>query len=169
MLPTAFVSLRLPSGQRATRCLMDAGLLLAAMLLAGAASVLLLRQDVNWNLQNYHFYNGWAFVHGRLGWDLAPAQIQTFHNPLLDLPFYWMVAADWPPRMISFAMALPAGVGGFFLARFCCRCFVVCPGGSAGGIPSLRFREGSWVRGPSRRSGRPRTTGPGPARALVPP
>jgi hypothetical protein len=48
-------------GQRATRCL------------AGAASVLLLHQDVNWDLQNYHFYNGWAFVYGRLGWDLAPA------------------------------------------------------------------------------------------------
>jgi hypothetical protein len=98
-------------GQRATRCLLDAGLLLAAMLLAGAASVLLLRQDSNGDLQNYHFYNGWAFVHGRLGWDLAPAQLQTFHNPLLDLPFYWMVATDWPPRLISFAMALPAGVG----------------------------------------------------------
>ena len=97
MLPTPSVSLRLLSGQRATRCLLDVGLLLAAMLLAGTASVLLLRQDANWDLQNYHFYNAWAFVHGRLGWDLAPAQLQTFHNPLLDLPFYGMVAADWPP------------------------------------------------------------------------
>jgi hypothetical protein len=73
MPPTASMTLRMLRGQRATRCLLDAGLLLAAMLLAGAASVLLLRQDVNWDLQNYHFYNGWAFVHGRLGWDLAPA------------------------------------------------------------------------------------------------
>src|SRR6266851_7095367 len=117
MLPTPSVSLRLLSGQRATRCLLDVGLLLAAMLLAGTASVVLLRQDVNWDLQNYHFYNAWAFVHGRLGWDLAPAQLQTFHNPLLDLPFYGMVAADWRPRLIGFVMALPAGIGAFFLAR----------------------------------------------------
>jgi hypothetical protein len=34
-------------GQRATQCLLDAGLLLAAMLLGGVASVLLLRQDAN--------------------------------------------------------------------------------------------------------------------------
>jgi hypothetical protein len=69
---------------------------------------------VNWDLQNYHFYNGWAFVHGRLGWDLAPAQIQTLHNPLLDLPFYGTVAADWPPRRLtqgaSFGLRWPMGV-----------------------------------------------------------
>src|ERR1700674_1982410 len=88
MPPPASVTVRMLRCQRATRCLLDAGLLLAAILLAGVASVLLLRQDVNWDLQNYHFYNAWAFAHGRLGWDLAPAQVQTFHNPLLDLPFY---------------------------------------------------------------------------------
>jgi len=96
---------------------MDAAGLAAAMLAAGAISTFLLRQDVNWDLRNYHFYNAWAFVHGRLGWDLAPAQSPTFHNPLPDLPFYWMVAADWPPRVIAFFMALPAGVGAFFLAK----------------------------------------------------
>ena len=93
----------------------QAMLLLAAAIVAGAVSVLVLGQDANWDLQNYHFYNAWAYVHDRLGWDLAPAQLQTFHNPLVDLPFYAMVAADWPPRWISFALALPAGIGAFFI------------------------------------------------------
>src|SRR6266851_1694293 len=148
MLPTPSVSLRLLSGQRATRCLLDVGLLLAAMLLAGTASVVLLRQDVNWDLQNYHFYNAWAFVHGRLGWDLAPAQLQTFHNPLLDLPFYGMVAADWPPRLISFAMALPAGVGAFFLAKILLLLFHDLPGRQRWGYPILAFAVGVTASGP---------------------
>lgn len=99
------------------RFLREAGMLLAAMLLTGTAASRLLRQDANWDLRNYHFYNGWAFVHDRLGWDLAPAQLQTFHNPLLDLPFYGMVAADWNPRLITFVMVMPAVVGWFFLAK----------------------------------------------------
>src|SRR5947207_11340217 len=128
MPPAASGSLRLPRGQRATRCLFEAGILLAAMLLAGAASVLLLRQDVNWDLQNYHFYNAWAFVHGRLGWDLAPAQLQSFHNPLGELPFYAMVSAGWPPQWISFALALPAGIGAFFLGKIMLLLFADLPG-----------------------------------------
>src|SRR6266571_3367462 len=66
--------------------------LFGAFLAAAAAGSLLLGQDANWDLQNYHYYNPWAWWHGRtFTKDLAAAQIQTFHNPLLDLPFYWMV------------------------------------------------------------------------------
>jgi hypothetical protein len=126
-------------------------LLLDAMLVAGAVSVLVLGQDANWDLQNYHFYNAWAFLHDRLGWDLAPAQLQSFHNPLLELPFYAMVAANWPPPAISFAMALPAGIGAFFLAkillllfadlsprdRWCCAALAFAVGVSAVGPVSM--------------------------------
>lgn len=167
MPPTPSVSLRWLKGRRATRCLLDAGLLLAAMLLAGAASVLLLRQDVNWDLQNYHFYNAWAFVHGRLGWDLAPAQVQTFHNPLLDLPFYWMVAADWPPRLISFAMALPAGVGAFFLAKILLLSFADLPGRQRWGYPILAFAVGVTASGPVSLLGSTMNDWPGTALVMV--
>ena len=102
---------------RLAQAMPQAMLLAASLLIAGGVSVLVLGQDANWDLQNYHFYNAWAFVHGRLGWDLAPAQLQTFHNPLVELPFYGMVSADWPPRLISFVMGLPAGVGIFFLGK----------------------------------------------------
>ncbi len=87
-----------------------------AVALAGIASIAL-RQDSNWDLQNYHLYNAWAFVHRRFGVDWAPAQLQSFYSPFLDLPFYAMLAADVPPRLIAFALALPTGIAWFFFAR----------------------------------------------------
>jgi hypothetical protein len=50
-----------------------------------------LGQSSNWDLRNYHFYNAYAFLSDRLTYDIAPAQLQTFHNPLLDIPFYLMI------------------------------------------------------------------------------
>ena len=88
--------------------------LLVAIACAGVASIFA-GQDANWDLRNYHFYNPWAWLHGRHGWDIAPAQLQSFHNPLIDIPFYAMVAAGWPARWIAFVMGLPAGMAGFAL------------------------------------------------------
>jgi hypothetical protein len=76
-----------------------------------------LGQDANWDLGNYHLYNPWAWLHGRYGFDLAPAQLQTFHNPLVDVPLHAMVTAGWPPRWIAAALAVPAGVAAFALAQ----------------------------------------------------
>src|SRR5918995_7474534 len=47
--------------------------------------------DGNWDLRNYHLYDPHAWVTGRLLIDIAPAQLQTWHNPMLDLPLYWLV------------------------------------------------------------------------------
>lgn len=49
-----------------------------------------LGKDINWDLKNYHYYNAYAFLTNRLTVDIAPAMLQTFYNPLLDIPFYWM-------------------------------------------------------------------------------
>jgi len=46
-----------------------------------------LGQDVNWDLQNYHLYDPYAWLHDRLTLDIAPAQMQSWHNPALDVPF----------------------------------------------------------------------------------
>ena len=92
--------------------------LLVAFIAAAGAGSLLLGQDANWDLQNYHYYNPWAWWHGRIfTQDLAATQIQTFHNPLLDLPFYWMVTAGWAPRVIAFVLAVPAAIAAFFLCK----------------------------------------------------
>ena len=90
--------------------------LIASILATGIVSVWL-GQDSNWDLWNYHFYNPWAFVHGRMAVDIAAAQLQTYFNPLADLPFYAMVAADFPPQLVSFVLAIPVGVSAWLLGK----------------------------------------------------
>ena len=45
-----------------------------------------LGSDANYDLLSYHSYIGEAALSGRLGSDVAPAGLGSFHNPLLDLP-----------------------------------------------------------------------------------
>lgn len=113
---SALRPLALPAAtQRQPTFLADALLLVVCIVVAGIASILA-GQDANWDLQNYHFYNPWAWLGGRIfGPDVAVAQLQTFHNPLFDVPFHAMVALDWPPRAIAFALAVPTGIAAFLL------------------------------------------------------
>ncbi len=105
-----------PATTRPRSTLLATTLLLAACIVAAGIATIQAGQDANWDLQNYHFYNPWAWLGGRIfGPDLAAAQLQTFHNPLFDVPFYAMVAHDWPPRAIAFALAVPTGFAAFFL------------------------------------------------------
>lgn len=48
-------------------------------------------QDINWDLQNYHLYNPYAWLNGRIGADLAPGQWQSYFNPTIDVPYYLLV------------------------------------------------------------------------------
>jgi hypothetical protein len=66
-------------------------------------------QDANWDLRNYHYYNAYAFLHGRLGFDIAPAQTPTYYNPLLHVPFYYLVNA-LPPRGVGFVLGAVQGM-----------------------------------------------------------
>jgi hypothetical protein len=45
-------------------------------------------KDASWDFRNYHWYLPYAFLHGRLGFDIAVAHQATYYNPLLDTPFY---------------------------------------------------------------------------------
>ena len=90
--------------------------LVAALAFAAAVS-LWQGKDVNWDLENYHFYNPYALLGGRIGWDIAPAQVQTYYNALLDLPFYAMVRANFPGWIIAVVLAVPAGLAMYLLAR----------------------------------------------------
>lgn len=78
----------------------DAILLLLCFILSGLLSVCL-GQDCNWDLRNYHFYNAYAFLHNRFLYDIAPAQIQTFINPVLDIPSYFLIV-NFPPLLTGF-------------------------------------------------------------------
>lgn len=54
-------------------------------------------QDDNWDLRNYHLYNVYALLNGRIGFDLAPARFQTYFNPTLDLLYYGLHQWLSPP------------------------------------------------------------------------
>lgn len=71
-----------------------------AAMLACAVASLWLGQDANWDLRNYHLYNGYALLHDRIGIDLAPAQMQSYFNPLLDVAHYGLLL-HWPPMLAA--------------------------------------------------------------------
>ena len=68
-------------------------------------------QSLIWDLRNYHWYNAYAFVTGRYanGIDVQPSQLQFFHNPLMDLPFYFL-ATHFAPRAAYFALGCVQGL-----------------------------------------------------------
>lgn len=66
-------------------------------------------QDYNWDLRNYHLYNAFAFLNGKTELDLAPAQMQTYFNPTIDLLYYALVKA-LPGHLVSFSMGALHGL-----------------------------------------------------------
>jgi len=62
-----------------------------------------LGKDFNWDFQNYHWYNGYAFVQGRLDVDIAPAFLQTHFNPLIDAAYY-ILSTTFSERWAGFLL-----------------------------------------------------------------
>ena len=84
---------------------------IAACVIAPLATGILavvLGQDANWDLRNYHWYNAHAALNGRFGIDLAPAHTPTYFNPLLDIVLYGL-AMMAPAKGVSFALGLVQG------------------------------------------------------------
>jgi hypothetical protein len=92
-----------------------AGLCLWLILTAAAQHA-----DANYDLRNYHFYGPFALLHGRMGFDIAPAQLQGFYPPTLDLPFYVLSRLVHRVWLMNAVLALPhclAVVLAFLIAR----------------------------------------------------
>ena len=70
--------------------------------------------STNWDWRNYHLYDAWAFLNDRLDTDLAPAQLQTWFNPLLQVPFF-LSATHWPLPLHLFVLGLFQGLNGVLL------------------------------------------------------
>jgi len=67
--------------------------------------------DASWDLRNYHLYNGYAWLNGRIGTDLDPAQMQTFLCPLLDIAYVLLLQAfDHVPRLLAAILAVPQAI-----------------------------------------------------------
>ena len=90
---------------------------LALALLPGLLLVLLRGVDSNWDLRNYHLYNPHAWLTGRMLTDIAPAQLQTWHNPLLDLPLYLLATSGLDMRWTSLWLTLPFATAIFLLLK----------------------------------------------------
>ena len=76
-----------------------------------------LHNGMNWDfdIKNYHFYNPYAFLTGRVGHDFMPASIQSYYNPLLDIPWY-IYAKNFNdhPKIFLFIFGLSYGLLIFF-------------------------------------------------------
>lgn len=62
----------------------------AAAMIAGALYAWAQGLDANWDWQNYHEYNVWAVINDRYGTDVVPAGFQTYFNPVVYFPVYYI-------------------------------------------------------------------------------
>ncbi len=69
------------------------GAFLGAVVLAWGGIALFLGKDADWDFFNYHWYNPYAFLNGRMGIDVAAGHHATYLNPLPDIPFYLLATA----------------------------------------------------------------------------
>jgi len=70
--------------------------------------------DVNWDQRNYHLYNAFALLHGKLAFDLAPAQKQSFHVPVEDLLRYAIATGlSGSAALRNIILAMPAAICAF--------------------------------------------------------
>jgi hypothetical protein len=68
-----------------------------------------LGQDRNWDQLNYHIYNAFALLNDKLSIDLAPAGMQTYFNPLLDV-VPWLLYTHLPAPLVGFAFGVLHGL-----------------------------------------------------------
>jgi hypothetical protein len=63
---------------------------IAGSLIAGACYAWVMGEDANWDWQNYHEYNVWALINGRYDIDAIPPGFQTYFNPVVYFPWYYL-------------------------------------------------------------------------------
>jgi hypothetical protein len=88
------------------------------MLALGPVAIALLAlwlgQSTAWDLRNYHWYNPYALLTGRMGFDAAVAHHATFYNPLIDLPL-WVVGNVAPGWVAAVFLGAVQGLNFSFL------------------------------------------------------
>lgn len=78
-------------------CLLFVGLTIGWSIYAG--------KDLNWDQLNYHFYVAYSLITDRLGHDFMAASGQSYLNPLVYVPFYWMVIQEWHSVAVASVLA----------------------------------------------------------------
>jgi hypothetical protein len=85
---------------------------------ASAGLAILLGQDAGFDLLNYHFYSGFAFLRKPFGYDFAPAQIQSFHNPLVHVLSY-LALGNLTAKAAAALLGAIQGLNFFLVFRIC--------------------------------------------------
>lgn len=95
-------------------------LIFIGCLVYGFFNAFFLRQEFDWDLINYHYYNVFALLNDRWDYDIVVGSVNTFFNPLLDIPLYYMIQNfnDFP-RLIFGIQGLYFGVCLFFFIKIC--------------------------------------------------
>ena len=92
---------------------------LGICLCIGALLSIKLGQDAFWDTKNYHLYNAWAFLNHRYARDIAPASMQSYFNPLLDVAYFLLSTgplAHWL-RMLAAVQGLWFGALCYMMLR----------------------------------------------------
>ena len=72
--------------------------------------------DADWDFRNYHWYDAYAWLTGRRGFDLAVAHHATYYNPLADVPVY-LAAQVMPAWLVGFLVGCVHGLNLLVLYR----------------------------------------------------
>lgn len=93
-----------------------------------------LGKDLNWDLLNYHFYAPFALLNWRFDQDFFAASVQSYLNPLLDLPFYLLARSGAPDWAVSSGMCAIHAVNLLLLRRIARSVLVFGGGISTGSV-----------------------------------
>lgn len=66
--------------------------------------------DFEWDVQNYHFYNGFALLHLKMFANVQPAMMQTYFAPLMDAAFYILVRLLPPTAVVVVIAAFQSAI-----------------------------------------------------------
>ena len=91
---------------------------LFVMLILGMTLSICCSFEMNWDFANYHYYNAFAFMHHRLNFDIVPASVNTFFNPLIEMPLYFAIThLNEFPKLIYALQGMSFGLMMFALYK----------------------------------------------------
>lgn len=78
------------------------------------------RYEVLSDFNNYHYFLPWAFFHGRTFTDIALAMENSYHNPLIEMPIYFISNRfNETPLVLHIYNSLFWGILVFVFYKFC--------------------------------------------------
>lgn len=76
--------------------------------------------DLSWDSINYHYYAGFSIFNDRIDQDFFPAGEQSYFNPIIYIPFFWMIESGWDSLFVASGLAIIHSL------NFCLLYLIVC-------------------------------------------